>query len=690
MRRYGTPCTFEFPFTISTLNHLSRCNSTLRRPCLNSGGQAVRLADELRSIASSQVAAGTNLAEWGTQFSRDALAEIHGQKMPRSRDIALVPAVKKARPVSAWQEGGGEKTTTTMIIDDVQERKLSGELLQEEADQGTGKQQERSAVVSRASDTTAIQIAAEKEKIFAAERMTLRLPCWREDNMVNVSVADEVVGQATGETADFFQVESVPGRIGRDCWLSAAVRLLKQTVDLLLFGEVGADGHVDQATAAAPTPMLSRSACDAELAIDGAIKGVCNDMQKSGTRKAIDPRQSDTELATSDETHGSSDDDDSNNSDDDSAHQVFPPLPLRARALSLYTFSPPGDERNLRPFASAHYDAGDRVRGITRLEKLDPDVAARLSASRSVFALRAADVLFAFPPSQAPRPPPASVLAAAVSHSRPSTAPRAFRHHISRAIRRVAMPSDALHHHLTTAVSSAKPASFRPRSTGGSGLCCQVPGRAARVVRREPRQSQWPALPGTRKSHTSRYKTCEADASWGNRSVGDKMGTEDGQGGQRKVQEAEPKRRASQFPAPSTALGRRLRNNRAQMICVARRKRAVGKTDAFRVRHAIKQHCVGAVESALIVVGRTLDARATIRREQREVLPEHMEDLLQLMDRFVLSGSQVCRILHKGSCYAKAKSEYERGSNSLDLSGRWDCMQNKFVSHSDVYFRACS
>eukprot|EP00903_Cladosiphon_okamuranus_P013005 g12134.t2 len=73
----------------------------------------------------------------------------------------------------------------------------------------------------------------------------------------------------------------------------------------------------------------------------------------------------------------------------------------------------------------------------------------------------------------------------------------------------------------------------------------------------------------------------------------------------------------------------------------ARRRRVLGETDQFRARHVGLQLRSGAATDALESVERALDLRLSIRREKR-VPPAHVTELLDIVDRYVFSQSQLC------------------------------------------------
>lgn len=430
--------------------------------------------------------------------------------------------------------------------------------------------------ISAENETTifaAVDAAAGKEETAAAVRIQAFLRRRRRDKLTAVSGEE-----ALPETKPTSTRKAVDGEQGRDChgWFGAAVRHLHQAVDLFLLPKIteADNDHAD--------------------------------------KKRIDSE--------------------SEHSDDDSCDwPIFPPLPLRARAPSLYTLPAPGcgdsrgtkDRRGTEPGRGGPTTNGNVVRGensITGVStKLDPDVAARLSSARSVFVLSATDVLVAFSPSLPPLPP--------------TSPPRStlFESNINMAL---AVPGTSLSKNSRRRRLSPEGLRKRLRSesedAGRSGLGRPWGSPSPSHVA-VPRQRRLAALQREEGNDACRHKHDEGD------------------GGERPQQPNTNTRR----PSPSfamgipalIALGKGLLAQRLLARRAVRRKRLLGKVDGFRARHVGRQLRVEASADALEGIHRCLDHRMSIAREEANVSARHMQQLLGFMDRFVLSDSQVSSAL---------------------------------------------
>lgn len=539
------------------------------------GSQAVNLADELRSIALSQATASSALADTGRQLVVDALAE---QPLPR----------EYVRPCREIDNATAETNATRMRVDrnsnpsdntlakSVLQTGVSGPNGNDTSLTGSGGNTESYDIpaivaVSAVAAHGAIEIAAGKEETAAAARIQSFLRRRRQERVVAASEAERAVAAAASD----------PTVEGGGGWLGAAIRVLRQAVDLFILGE-----ELQQADSVEHSVTSKPSSAPWDC-----LAG--NEEQENTSQDNAHAYNSGTNRTTSDTTKNHHSDSDN---DEHDYLPVFPPVPLRARAPSLYTLPPPGLMRRIHNASGAggstnNISCGDIRSGV--FTKLDPAVAARLSSARSVFGLCATDILTAF----SPPPPPSGVVSSATEAlSRPRTVPGTPGHDGYR----LTLSPDALRLRLRTEAKEALHAGLGRPWGSRWRLSGAIIGRQRSAFRKNTR-------------------TYDADG---------------GGGG------AQHKRRRTEFVRPMTALGRRLLAKRLNAARAARRRRIIGATDAFRARLVGRQLRSGAAASALEGVGRTLDDRIRIAREMR-VSPAHVEQLLDILDRFVFSESQV-------------------------------------------------
>lgn len=261
-----------------------------------------------------------------------------------------------------------------------------------------------------------------------------------------------------------------------------------------------------------------------------------------------------------------------------------PALPPRPPAPSLYTLLSPSIKlRQGRCSDSRGHPGVGEPRVFPEIQE---GTIARLSSARSVFGLRAMDVLAAFSPS----PSSASI-------SPGTYAPLRLRHTAPGWVARSPGPSrGVIRRRLRTAT--------QPTGAGGLGQASDHPGKGVSSVR-----------PG--QAHAVNHGAADEPES-------------DGANG-----EANPKKHPSRkLPPP----GRRLSGEHE---LVARRRRCVGRTDAMRVKHAGRNLWFGVAAGALAGVLRTLDDRSLAARQRRELPRGHVEQLLGAVDRLAFAESQV-------------------------------------------------
>lgn len=636
------------------------------------GSQAGRLADELRAIASGQAASSLALSDAGSQLVADALAE-----KPVPREYALssskgnrafhVPGGTSDanlmdndrlsgengdRRSQCWSEG--EETRNRAAAAAAAEEKPSDAagMTTDAADTAIGGTTEEGQIVRRrrsdvslagAGVTTAaaaagiaIDVAAKEEEVAAAARIQLFLRRRRREArplVCDVSLEGGVAVASATSSVNRLASGGHRRKSGTIDWFGEAVRFFRREADNFLHGGEGQDssgsGHDSESSPVSATDHPAQeldlySNADAPAGVSNADDNKC---------------ESDNRTTTDDSNTEPSCD----CSDDGGEWPIFPPLPLRARAPSLYTLPPPGSGGSWKRGArggerddeGAEADdpppaGAGRIEGI--FTKLDPEVAARLSAARSVFSLRAADVLTAFSPPPPPPPPLSSSLLAASAAApnesllgrRPSTFPGAEAadrrdRHSGRGSCRMSS-SDALRQRLRKEATNT--------SSAGLGRPWLLSSRKKRTPTRH-RQEQQRRLAYLRKNNNKHAR--DMHGGWGVRSArahdrGD-------------IERAREKRRRIDFFGPLSPLGQRLAK-RYNAGVAARRRRIVGQTDAFRVRHVGRQLRSGAAMNALEGVERALDSRLSVMRERR-VPPAHVTQLLDVLDRYVLSGSQV-------------------------------------------------
>lgn len=477
-------------------------------------------------------------------------------------------------------------------------------------------------------DYSAVEAAARKEEQTASARINSFLWRRRQERLVDdvdgVPGPKDPVKVSTGSMVVAVTDEQPPppssgsggGGVGG---LGAAVLVLRQVIDSFLLGErtecsnrLLADG-TNSEDLNTTTTAVSVPSEEGQRKTDQANRGSIADRgKKTGKSKKFDDSNTDCR-------------DCDRNGDDDST-TTFSQVPLRARVPSLYTLPPPGGSwgaaTRTRGEIGGGGGGGDGAGSTTSntisgglFTKLDPAVAARLFSARSVFALRAADVLVVFsPPPPPPRSPFELSAREGLSLSRPSTAPPAAAASGSGGRHRRKLSSDALRRHLHVEAADASRTGLGrpwglpkwPSPTGGGGA----------INRRKKRPSEFHEKPSIRQEVDVGEGDCDVE------------------------QQSREKKRRLLLSGPCTALGRRLLAKRQSIVRAARRKSMMGEMDACRARHACRQSGSGAAVSALEGVGRALDARLSVAREKRVSLAQ-TELLVNAFDGHIFSDSQV-------------------------------------------------
>lgn len=477
----------------------------------------------------------------------------------------------------------------------------------------------RRSAANEAASTEAIEVAAEKKETAAAMRVQGFLKRRRREKLSNLSAAE--VAPVTPTMSAGSPVDDEHGK-GCHGWLGAAVRCLHQTVDTFLLGDGGT-------TSADCVPSSTTTAWQNGLHPAGREQREGNNTDNDHTDNRGD--EENVNASEIDTNKKSSDSNPEHSNDESCCGPIFPPLPLRARAPSLYTLPGLGcDSRGTKggrgggpgegnPTTATHVISGEK-HAIDISTKLDPDIAGRLSSARSVFALSATDVLVAFSPSLQPQPtqPPSTSLGPDrnIVPAVPGTSP------IKNSRRRRLSP-EGLRKRLCTESEDAGRAGLG-RPWGSTSSLHEASSRGNIAARRQQRV----AAP---------FPTEDIDARRRRDYEGDSGG---------RPQQASNNTGCSSpglvtgIPA-ATTLGKRLLAQRLKARQTAQRRRMLGKADGFRARHVGRQLRIEACMDALEGIHRVLDHRLSIAREETKVSTHHMQQLLGFMDRVVFSDSQV-------------------------------------------------
>ena len=639
LARATTPAKQSPLYVLSASPSLADANRS--PPCR--GSQAGRLADELRLIASGQVSAALALAATGESLVADAAAE-----KPLPREYTLPPSTReRARRAAgvksgeeklpdesdALEEGGSQRPKGPRQGYGVSEKAAgdvgapAGEPADEEEGTGDIGNDAVGGAMPRVSENfaregsglplasagaagAAVEAAAGREEMAAAARIQSFLR--RRRRQANLEEVKQVPAVPVSSSAVEPFADDQRSTDSLAEWFGVALRRLRREVDMFLLGDEQQEGRA--------------SAVDSQASPVQVAGGQAQELDVNNESAASRVPNADGGGSTDDETAGTHSSSESSGYDSDDDWPTFPPVPLRARAPSLYTLPAPGSsntgkrkanevDRADSSAACSIQSTATAVGGGGVFTRLGPEIVARLSSARSVFCLRAADVLAAFSPPPPPRFSSAVGALAAKPRDdslgpRPSVPEQAVRNgdRSDRPGSGTLSSPNALRHRLRRDAEEASRAGF---------------GRP------------W-LLSSHKRRAPTRHKQEQEQLSAFIREMNSARGGGGGGGGMEKARE---KRRRLDFFGSWTPLGRRLAK-RYNAGLAARRRRVLGETDQFRARHVGRQLRSGAATSALEGVNRALDLHLRVRREKR-VPPAHVTELLDVIDRHVFSDSQV-------------------------------------------------
>lgn len=511
--------------------------------------QVTKLTNELRCIAASRARASTLITEAGAHF----VAEASTEEPPRRGFIPLYGHRQTC-------EGKQILGKTPLIEDDLSTI------------------EKKSVTVA---DRVAISMAVEKEEIAAAKRILAFLRRRLRNRPVKGFGAGTASVNSTGvrtnapyrsAKTDAYACDQGSGR------LDAAIYTLHEAVDFVVRRNPSSRSKTSSAKF---TPSASSHEHRPEYSkYSKSSREISDDTAKvRGRSKNNNDIDEISDTIVSDYT----------NEAPHSSGVEFSPVPLRARASSLYTL--PASLVIRGGGSGNHYTMCSDKTKIDRFTEINRDVATRLSSVRSVFGLRASDVLAAFAP-----PLTSTSTAVPVPRLHTSTPPATGG---CGSPPRTPSP-DALRQRLNAEAKDA--------FSAGIGQPLGSTRRLYFPVDHRPR------LGLRRKVYPRRF-----NVQWDRE-----------QNSERKIDTW----------GPVTALGRRLLVKRAQALTEARKQQMLGVMDVLRVRQAGRQLRSGAAVNALDAVLHALDARDSKSQEER-IPVTHMEELLGLVDRFVFSDSQV-------------------------------------------------
>ncbi|CAM9583036.1 unnamed protein product, partial [Ectocarpus sp. 13 AM-2016] len=367
-----------------------------RAQAIRRGSQAGRLADELRLIASGQAAASLALGDAGAQLIADGEAEkplpreyalsrsstldhhpsgrTHGEKL---QDINCIPENDCGETFEGNSRGNGLATAAAVGHNDNEHEVvlIAGETASTLADKDmlpnslgveTGHEfvQRGSSLPPAAASVTgssiAIEMAAQEEEIAAAARIQSFLRRRRRQGRLGTvpgglskerATVLPVLPSAGNSSGELCNAGSSRSRATAD-WFLVALRSLRREVDNFLLGGTGVDvvhgGSSDDGSAA---PSASHKEVEAQEPDLGESTG------GSGSDEGADK---------ADGVDDDSDDDGDDTEPESSEHcpdndwPTFPPVPLRARAPSLYTLPPPCSGSSRRK----PRDSGERASSV--------------------------------------------------------------------------------------------------------------------------------------------------------------------------------------------------------------------------------------------------------------------------------------------------------------------------------------
>lgn len=539
--------------------------------------QAVKLADELRCIASSQANAAAAMAQAGAQLVDEALAEVEDFPM-----ASLPPSSNVNDTVPGAETEDTCKRVPYAAIAETPAARFAAEL-QPDAECTSSSKSDRETVGFRngaVSNATVTTVAAGEEEQRATKRLkAFLIRRWREREAVPSAVRKCILGAESEPETKMAE----PRNGGKVRWLGSAIRSLRQAVDDFL-----REDTYPQCAQSADPPMVESSTGNSPLCgLEVTTAEHDGDSDTASTSQS--ERGNESSALGVDEKDCDEEEDDL---------PPFPPLPFRAMAPSQYTLPLPGIlQKRVLHGGRAIIDNTCETETISP-RQLDVDISSRLSSARSVFGLRATDVLSAFslcPPRKNIVTQWQSVTPAAGDWS-----------------------------------TACKASGYRTTSSSPDVLRRRLQSEAHHVAHAGLRQP-WDSLPRGRPASPSRRRPRSASPVRSppyNGTVGNKC-------------DHVERWRSRCFGGPVTAVGRHFLEKRAQVARDARRKTILGVTDAARFKHAGRQLRCEAAVNALEKMLLSLNSRACIGRERHELPEAHVERLLDMVDRLAFSSSQV-------------------------------------------------
>ncbi|CAM9258641.1 unnamed protein product, partial [Hapterophycus canaliculatus] len=631
-----------------------------RAQAIRRGSQAGRLADELRQIASVQVAAALALSEVGAKLVAEALAE-----KPFPREYALPSrAPGHARGGSGAQYatnrehgmndaiGNGVRETeslrATAVVGGHQGDGFAAVIIAPEAgvsiecaglDDGGIPEAlgldplPVASSVNPVAASIAIEDAAREEEKAAATRIQSFLRrCRRQGRSGAVGAPPKEGATTTPDTLSKLVAvtELSSGEnssiVSNLDWFGSALHFLRREVDIFLHDQEVPDGvpEKNDPVMANGTPSLVFS-CDnkhtLEIGGGSTAVGSASDNDVGGVDDDVeDPGRDDHEETKTDLSE-----------EDEIDWPTLPPLPLRARAPSLYTLPLPGAGFQTKQVLGSGEGLREEVKASSQSQrfgvgrgiftKLDHEVAARLSAATSIFSLRAADVLTAFSPPTTKTTSSSCLVNAPTlvpDDELPRGSPFPVLGTIGRCLNSLSVRRSCANVSSPEALRRRLRAEAEDASHAGLGRPWLLSSRKTCVPTRHKLEQQ-------QRSAFLRRENARAAH---------------GHAGKSRFKKFRQHRRRADFFGSWTPLGRRLAR-RFNAGRAAQRRCILGETDAFRARQVGRQLRSGASLDALEKLERALDLRLSVSREKR-IAPAHVSELLDVVGRYVFSDSQLC------------------------------------------------